>query len=235
MKRIAFAALAALSGLLISAPAHATALPPGSTVTPGTFATNPVTDTGNVVLATTNGTATGTLNGATLNVSYTAWVVQVNNAADLRTTDLGQQSAGNLDFVYQFTNLPSSSTVVESTSHFNFGNSVSNGVGVDYYAPGATNVPPNLASRGTVDGATVKFNFLGSGDVNPGQTSTVDVIETRATNFTIGNYTFQDGVTINTNAYQPAVIPEPTTMVLAGLGTLGFAGYGLRRRKARTA
>jgi hypothetical protein len=30
-------------------------------------------------------------------------------------------------------------------------------------------------------------------------------------------------------------VPEPSTMALAGLGALGFIGYGVRRRKARTA
>jgi hypothetical protein len=28
------------------------------------------------------------------------------------------------------------------------------------------------------------------------------------------------------------VVPEPSSMALAGLGALGFIGYGLRRRKA---
>jgi hypothetical protein len=31
------------------------------------------------------------------------------------------------------------------------------------------------------------------------------------------------------------VVPEPSTMAIAGLGAIGFIGYGLRRRKARTA
>jgi hypothetical protein len=31
------------------------------------------------------------------------------------------------------------------------------------------------------------------------------------------------------------LVPEPSTLALAGLGTLGFVAYGLRRRKARTA
>lgn len=49
-----------------------------------------------------------------------------------------------------------------------------------------------------------------------------------------GNFTASDtGTASATIATRP--VPEPSTMALAFLGTLGFVGYGLRRRKARTA
>jgi len=35
--------------------------------------------------------------------------------------------------------------------------------------------------------------------------------------------------------FSQVAIPEPSTMALAAFGALGFVGYGLRRRKARTA
>jgi hypothetical protein len=42
-----------------------------------------------------------------------------------------------------------------------------------------------------------------------------------------------DNVTLTFNdTCIPAAVPEPSTMVLAGLGSLGLIGYGLRRRKA---
>jgi hypothetical protein len=45
-----------------------------------------------------------------------------------------------------------------------------------------------------------------------------------------GNNVLLTSVTIASSA-----APEPSTMVIAGLGAIGFIGYGLRRRKARTA
>jgi hypothetical protein len=35
-----------------------------------------------------------------------------------------------------------------------------------------------------------------------------------------------------TQRFSQSVVPEPSTLALAGLGALGFIGYGLRRRKA---
>jgi hypothetical protein len=43
-----------------------------------------------------------------------------------------------------------------------------------------------------------------------------------------------DSVTLTITTAATAV-PEPSTMALAGLGALGLVGYGIRRRKARTA
>jgi hypothetical protein len=42
-------------------------------------------------------------------------------------------------------------------------------------------------------------------------------------------------ITTQANGSAPAAVPEPSTMAIAALGTLGFVGYGLRRRKARAA
>jgi hypothetical protein len=38
--------------------------------------------------------------------------------------------------------------------------------------------------------------------------------------------------TLTETSFPPNPIPEPSTVVLAGLGALGLIGYGLRRRKA---
>jgi len=50
---------------------------------------------------------------------------------------------------------------------------------------------------------------------------------------TLGNHS---NVNFSTNTIltndNPAAVPEPSTMAIAGLGALGMIGYGLRRRKA---
>jgi hypothetical protein len=49
-----------------------------------------------------------------------------------------------------------------------------------------------------------------------------------------GNFTASDtGTASATITTRP--VPEPSTLALAGLGAMGLIGYGLRRRKARTA
>jgi hypothetical protein len=46
-----------------------------------------------------------------------------------------------------------------------------------------------------------------------------------------GIFVFQDGQVVTTGfAGNGSVVPEPSTMAIAGLGALGFIGYGLRRR-----
>jgi len=44
-----------------------------------------------------------------------------------------------------------------------------------------------------------------------------------------------DNVNYSASTTLTNVTPEPTSLMLAGLGTLGFIGYGLRRRKAMAA
>jgi hypothetical protein len=241
MRRTAFTALAALVGLLIAAPAHATALPPGGSVAPGVIP-NPLTAAGNTILASIiNGTGTATgANGQVMSVMYSAWVVRVGTGG--AALDTGTQQAGQLDFVYQFTNTSPSltgnppGTIVNSTSHASFGGF---GVGVDYTSTSTSQVAPNAGIRSTSPGSAVNFLFNGVGGVSPGSTSTLDTIETNAVNFTTGNYTFQDGVTVQVAAFPPAPtppgVPEPSSMLLVSLGAMGLIGYGLNRRKARTA
>lgn len=203
--------MSALGITAASTPVHAVSLQPGANVTPSLSAANPLTAAGNSILAHTNATVTGSLNGAFLDVTYDAWVVRVG-AGNLAPN----QSVGNLDFVYQFHVNDDSSTVVESTSHFNFSGVTTD---VSYFSVAAGQLPPNVATRSAqaTNGQTLKFNFLGDGDVVPGQTSALEIIATNATHFTVGNYTFQDGVTINASAFQPGdPTPEPSSIVLAG-------------------
>jgi hypothetical protein len=90
-------------------------------------------------------------------------------------------------------------------------------------------VAPGLVDRNT--DSTVGFQFEStpfSAAIAPGETSNVLVIETDATVFGAGAAAALDGGTANFAAFDPA--PEPTTVLLMGLGMLALAGVGRFRR-----
>jgi hypothetical protein len=76
----------------------------------------------------------------------------------------------------------------------------------------------------------------------PGTSNTTDMALTPpATSLSIHKDVFVKGGTTDAGSTltdltqrfsQTSAVPEPSTMALAGLGALGFIGYGLRRRKA---
>jgi len=49
---------------------------------------------------------------------------------------------------------------------------------------------------------------------------------------TVSGVTSIGGFNVTGASTVQAVVPEPSTMALSGLGALGLIGYGLRRRKA---
>jgi hypothetical protein len=76
----------------------------------------------------------------------------------------------------------------------------------------------------------VGFEYLASGNVAPGQQSMVEIIATNAFHYARGNFTFQDGVTVNAEAFAPLGfhpdVPEPASLVLLGSA---LAGLGVAR------
>jgi hypothetical protein len=142
--------------------------------------------------------------------------------------------AGDLDFVYQLINNPSSVGGIARVTATSFTGFLTD---VGFSANGATlpgalfvngTVPPQLVDRLTA--ATVGFSYDVPliTPVNPGQTSLVMVIETNATMFRAGNFSVIDGGSFTGAAFQPvAAIPDSgSTAVLLGLGMIGlFAAY----------
>jgi hypothetical protein len=206
----------ALAGLVaFAARANAGPLVPGASgIAPDVFATDPTA--GETLVATT-----GTL----------PWVGSFGLDAGTYVASVYRSAAGTLDFTYHFTVTTGD---VERTSHFNF-------AGVNIYdagyVAGSGGVHPDTMSRST-SGGIASFGFLGSGDVNAGQSSTIDVLRTNAIAYTAGTYTFQDGDTSTVLAFAPlpppATTPEPSTIVSV-LSVVPMVGFYLARRRRRSA
>jgi hypothetical protein len=202
--------LAAVALLSVTTPAWAVDVTAGNTVTPSTM-TNPLTESGFSVVASTSGTFSTPAESGT----YSAYVVK--------------ESSGTLDFVYKFENDASSASKLERMTAYNFAGFTTN-VG---YVAGTGDVAPFSADR-TTDGKVVGFNFLAPRSVSPGDNTDIMVIKTDATNFTAGTYTFQDGGATTVAAYAPALAtPEPSSLLSLGLGGIVVFGIARRRKSAR--
>jgi len=92
-------------------------------------------------------------------------------------------------------------------------------------APGQ--VAPDFIKR-TGDGEVIHFNFsFFSPELNPGQTSSLLVIQTDATAFGVTHATVADGVgSVNISTWAP--VPEPG---IAALGLIGALGFLVSRRR----
>jgi len=95
---------------------------------------------------------------------------------------------------------------------------------------------PTFMNR-QVSGSPIDFLFPTSGSNSiggaPGAGGTVSklmYVITKATTWQNVGELVQDGGQATTSGFAPG--PEPSSMVLAGMGVLGLVGYGLRRRKA---
>jgi len=138
---------------------------------------------------------------------------------------------GQLSFVEQV-NLNAGSAQVDRITASSYAGFT---VDVGYVAP-TTGTAPNSVDL-DITGGTVGFNFTTT-PILPSSSSALLVIQTNAKNYDLkGVLSVIDSTTSSNLTFEPAggtlaSTPEPSSMVLAGIGALGMIGYGLRRRKA---
>jgi hypothetical protein len=217
---IVFALAAALA---TAAPqARATFLPVGGSVTPG-VGSDPLT--GTTIVATTGPEAFDqALGGEEIKGTATAWAVTGYSGNPFGLADY--------TFVYRVT-LTGGSTVngnppvIERLGGSAFGGFQTD-VSFNTSSLLAGTVVPSSAVRSSGAGNVVSFGFSSPGaNVGVGQTSALVIVNTDARFFTSGTVPIADGITATVPGYSPAV-PEPSSLVLAGIGLP--LGYFFRRR-----
>ncbi|MDQ6664985.1 MAG: PEP-CTERM sorting domain-containing protein [Acidobacteriota bacterium] len=143
-----------------------------------------------------------------------------------------------MDFYYQVANSGSSASAIARESNTSFtGFATQTGFRTD-----GGSVAGSLFQNGTVPpvtadstGNVVGFSFTppSSAKITPGAVSSVLVVSTLATSFTLGNAAVIDGGTQTVSAFQPtSSIPEPVSMMLMGTGLLALAGVRRFKKSA---
>jgi hypothetical protein len=133
---------------------------------------------------------------------------------------------GDLTFTYQLQNAAGSTDDLDrlTVASFAVGGLLTD---ASYQTP-TTGVIPFTFDRNTSDVVGVSFasSPIGSGLVAPGTSSALLVIQTNATTFQSTSASVIDSLSTSVASFAPLAVPEPSTLVLAGL--FGFAA--LRRK-----
>jgi hypothetical protein len=215
LRALAVFGLFLASSLGIVCSANATILAPGTAGFP---------DTG--LTSWTAGTVQGSILGA-------SWAESNGQASGTYSTEVISDpgnvfGAGDLTFVYQVTNGSGSSDALGRITASSFSGFLTD-VGVASF--GGTE--PTTVDR-SANGSVIGFNFilppLGSGELAPGQTSDVLVIETNATLSSPGILSLINSTTTTVAAFEPT--PLPGALPLLATGLVGLWGLG-RKRRAR--
>jgi hypothetical protein len=137
----------------------------------------------------------------------------------------GTNALGGLTFTYQVTLAAGSPGGVDRINGIDYTGWLTD---TSFVAGSGTSVNPTTTDRGAT-GAEVGFNFvpppLGLGELAPGTTSPLLVIQTNAPAYVAGTVNIIDGAVSAVGSFGPA-IPEPAMLGFGMIGALGL----LRRR-----
>jgi hypothetical protein len=229
------AALSLFALLYFASVGSATTLTPGQSVCASGCTFSPIQDFGAGVFFTSVIADTGplafTATGSAFSGTLEEWV-----ATDVNT--------GGLDFLYQVVNSSSSADQIlnisvtgykGSTTNVGYCSNIGGGApdpcGDPLGAPSGTLAPVSIDR--TASGGTIDFNFSPAG-VGQGVTSYDLVVETNATSYSSGAANLIDGGVASVTTFAPGTVttvPEPSSLMLLGIGLLGFAFAGVIRRK----
>jgi hypothetical protein len=168
--------------------------------------------------------------GSTLATLSGSYLTPGGDTGGYTASVVRDSSSGKLDFLYQVSADPSNGDNIQRLTAFSFKGFTTN-VGYDSGSSGS--IVPTEIDR-SASGTTVGFNM----QLTPGDMTNVLIIKTNADAFVTGNFHIglTDGGTANLEGFAPQnPVPEPTSILLAGLGLSGVAGCAYRRRKSQVA
>ena len=167
-----------------------------------------------------------------LDVTLETWVIR-DSSSNPFVNGTDGSNANALSFVYQLTNLPTSSTI-EAFDLANWGTALTD---VGYYTSGGSDPndnPLGVSRSGPPTDNFINWSFAGAYAINAGEQSDLLIINTNSNNYTTVSASVQDGV--NLRIFSDAAF-APGAFLSGAVehrdDDAGTGGIGIRRSRPR--